>query len=95
MPRGGFAGNRGGQKGRSGRKSKAAEMGLQSLLDKCWTQEDREQCVTSLAHKANAGDIEAIKLLMAYTFGKPKESVGVEGGLTIRLVDDTDDSGSS
>src|SRR5688572_4842344 len=69
--------NRGGKKGRSGRKSKAEEMGLAALLDKCWTPAAREKCVRALATKASKGDLEAVKLLLAYTFGKPRESVDV------------------
>lgn len=73
---------KGGVKGRSGRLSKAQMMGLAALLDKCWTPADREKCLNALASKANQGDMEAIKLLMAYTFGKPvdrKEHTGGDG----------------
>ena len=77
----------GGKKGRSGRKSKAEEMGLVALLDKCWTKKDREDCITKLALTAKdplANDrMDACKLLMSYAFGKPKEQVahvGEDGG---------------
>lgn len=60
-----------GQKGRSGRKTKAAELGLQRLLHKCWGKTDRENAVKKLAELASKGHLEAIKLLMAYTYGKP------------------------
>lgn len=73
----------GGKKGRSGRKSKAEEMGLKALLDKCWTVKDREACIMKLAKTANdplAGDrMDAAKLLMSYAFGKPKESIEHSG----------------
>lgn len=69
---------KGGARGRSGRKSKAEEMGLQALLDKCWTQADREACIRTLARQAksplNDSYMDAVKLLMAYCFGKPKET---------------------
>ena len=73
-----------------GRKSKAEEMGLKRLLDDCWTHDQRRECITTLATMASGGDIEAIKLLMAYTFGKPKESVQMEqtGVLEVRYVSD-------
>ncbi len=78
MPRGGIKGNKGGVKGRSGRKSKAEELGLQALLDKCWTVKDRQTCITKLAKEANnplsSDRMEAVKLLMGYAYGKPKES---------------------
>lgn len=64
-----------GIKGRSGRKSKAEEMQLSALLDACWTPLDREVCIKKLAKLANEGEMEAVKLLMSYTFGKPRESV--------------------
>lgn len=79
---------KGGKKGRSGRPSKAALMGLAALLDKCWTPADREKCISTLAAKANQGDMDAVKLLMAYTFGKPverKEHSGENGG-TIKVT---------
>lgn len=81
---------KGGQKGRSGRKTKAEEMGLTALLDKCWTAADREKCIRSLAKNAASGDMDAIKLLMSYTFGKPRESVDLThtGGIEIVYVND-------
>jgi hypothetical protein len=70
----GIKGNSGGKPGRSGRKSKAVELGLKALLDECWTVTARKQCLKALARKANGGEMEAIKLLFAYTFGKPTET---------------------
>jgi ATP-dependent exoDNAse (exonuclease V) alpha subunit len=75
----GVKGKSGGKRANAGRKSRAEEMGLAALLDKCWTADDREKCIEKLAALANAGDIDAVKLLMAYTFGKPKEQVEVSG----------------
>ena len=73
----------GGQKGRSGRKSKAEEMGLEALLDKCWTVAEREKCIRVLARTANdplSGDrMDAVKLLMGYAFGKPVEKKQISG----------------
>lgn len=52
-------------------------MGLQALLDKCWTLADREKCIRALAKTANSplssDRVDAVKLLMGYTFGKPTE----------------------
>ena len=75
-----------GAKGRSGRKSKAEEMGLVALLNKCWTATDREKCIRSLAANANAGDMDSIKLLLSYTFGKPKETVDMKQSGHIEVV---------
>jgi hypothetical protein len=77
---------RGGPRPNSGRKSKAEEMGLMALLDKCWTVADREACVVALARKAKCGDMEATKLLFNYAFGRPKEHKEVSGSRTIRVI---------
>lgn len=74
---------KGGARPNAGRKSKAEEMELYKLLNKCWTKREREECIKKLAQRATKGDLESIKLLMAYTFGKPTERVehsGKDGG---------------
>ncbi len=74
---------KGGKKGRSGRKPKQHEISVQQLMDKCWKQADREAMVAAWAARASQGDLEAGKLLMAYTFGKPTEHhehTGKDGG---------------
>ena len=67
----------GGARPNSGPKPKAERLGLEALLDKCWTKADREACIRKLAQKAKdplSDDfMDAAKLLMAYTFGKPTE----------------------
>lgn len=73
----------GGPRPNSGRKSKAEEMGLAALLDKCWTKAEREKCIQMLAKKALAGEMEAVKLLMSYTFGTPKATVDLNHGGSI------------
>lgn len=86
--------NSGGKKGRSGRKSKAEELGLQALLDKCWTKAEREECIRSLAATAKdpnaVGRMEAVKLLMGYTFGTPKATVDLNhaGSIEVEYVND-------
>jgi hypothetical protein len=69
----GQRGNSGGKKGRSGRKSKAEELGLVSLLNRGWTPAARERTIKRLSTLAEAGNLEAIKILLAYTYGKPIE----------------------
>lgn len=85
---------KGGRRPGAGRKSKAEELGLRRLLDRCWTGDDRVKCVKALAKKAGGGDMEATKLLFAYAFGKPKESQELKGKLavTVRYVDRPIDS---
>lgn len=75
-----MVGNSGGKPGRSGRKSKAHEMGLAALLDRCWTVEERENCIKTLVSQAKDGNLDATRLLLAYTYGKPKETHQVTGG---------------
>ncbi len=81
----GVKGNSGGKKGRSGRKPKALEMGLQALLDECFTPADRRDLFIKLAEMARNANIEAIKLLLAYTYGKPvdQRESNVSGKLEI------------
>jgi hypothetical protein len=82
--------NHGGKRKGAGRKSKAEEMELQSLLDKCWTKADREACIKKLASKAkdplSTDFMDAAKLLMAYAFGKPKERLEHSGTLETTLI---------
>ena len=75
----GVKGNSGGKKGRSGRKSKAEELGLVATLEKCFTVKAREHCIRRLVDDCQSEVFqerhESRKLLMAYTYGKPKESI--------------------
>lgn len=63
--------------GKSGRKSKAEEMGLQSLLDRAFTEVDREAVIGNLVTIAKGTDLKAAvsasTLLLGYTYGKPTE----------------------
>jgi hypothetical protein len=85
---------KGGQKGRSGRKSKAEEMGLAPLLDAAFPLEARKAVFRNLARIAKGQDdkaaVSAASLLMAYTFGKPTEKhehSGEDGGPIILRVE--------
>lgn len=82
----------GGKKGKSGRPTKAAELGLQRLLDECWTMTQRRECIRTLAKKAQSGDMESTKLLLSYAYGKPVEKKEHSGNpnapMTIRVVYD-------
>ena len=79
-----------GKLGRSGRRSKADQYGLHALLDQYWTKASRQKCIESLTVKAENGDMEATKLLLAYTFGKPRETVEHSGAVEIKIVDESD-----
>jgi hypothetical protein len=81
-----------GVKGKSGRKTKAQELGLIALLDRCFTKAAREACIEKLAEDCDSDEFhirhESRKLLLAYTFGKPHESVQHlgEGGGPIEII---------
>ena len=69
----GQEGNSGGKKGRSGRKPKFDEDELLGLINKAWPRSARVEAFEKLAERARRGDLEALKLLLAYSYGKPKE----------------------
>ena len=82
----GQRGNSGGKKGRSGRKVKAVNLGLQALLNECFTEDDRRDLFIKLAEMARNANLEAIKLLLAYTYGKPIEQKDSTVDGTIEIV---------
>lgn len=67
----------GGVRPNSGRKSKAEELGLQSLLESAFTLEDRQAVFQNLTRIAKGDDskaaVSAAQLLFGYAFGKPTE----------------------
>jgi hypothetical protein len=78
---------KGGKRPGAGRKSKAEEMGLKALLDKCFTPKERETVMRRLVQDASSIEPNvrdaARKLLLAYTFGQPTartELTGIDGG---------------
>lgn len=88
----------GGKKGRSGRKSKAEELGLISLLNEAFGIEDRKAVLQNLARIAKSEDskaaVQAAQLLLGYAYGKPAEKhehSGVNNGPILLKVayDDT------
>lgn len=74
----------GGTRPNSGRKSLKDELGLQKILKECFTLADRQAVIKKLVSKAKSGSIRHAELLLAYTWGKPKQV------LDIGLDDDTD-----
>lgn len=79
MPQAGVKGNRGGQKGRSGRRPKAEELGVKlEVFDKGFSQKDRVEVIKNLVRIAKSGfdakaAVSASSLLFGYVFGKPTE----------------------
>jgi hypothetical protein len=79
----GVKGNSGGPRANAGRKPRVEEAELTKLLNRGWTSAQRLEMIKAWAARAARGDLEAGKLLMAYTFGKPTEKVehtGKDGG---------------
>lgn len=73
-------GNSGGKKGRSGRKTKAEELGLPRLLEQCWTFAQRQDVIAKLHEYALEGGksaVAAAALLLAYAYGKPTEKLQI------------------
>lgn len=81
MPRGGKPGNRGGQKGRSGRKPRTEEAAALSFWDQHWPEADRIAAVKRMHDQAMTGDTRAFSILAAYAWGKPKEQIEHSGSL--------------
>lgn len=87
---------KGGARPGAGRKSKAQELGLVETMDGIGPTESVLKRVYELAVgvdenkdegiTAKAPNIEAQKLWLSYKFGKPKESVTLEAGVTINLT---------
>jgi len=72
-----------GVKGRSGRRPDSQVAHFKELIDKIWTEERREKCLTILIDDSESSDFairnESRKLLYAYTYGKPTEKHQHEG----------------
>lgn len=69
----------GGARPGAGRKTKAEILGLAALIDEAWPVEDQKTVLRKLASDAVADDFQvrhqARQLLLAYKFGKPKDTV--------------------
>lgn len=74
--------NNGGKRSNAGRKSRAEEAGLRQLLDQCWTDDDRRKCIKALVAQTKSEEnfnLDAVKLLLAYAYGKPIDRQEVSG----------------
>lgn len=79
----------GGKRPGAGRKTKAEEMGLAALLNECFSLDERKKLIKALVKAALRSpmiDMDAAKLLLAYTFGKPKETVQHQGEIMATIV---------
>lgn len=87
---------KGGQRAGAGRKSRAEELGLSSLLESAFTWKDRQAVIENLTSIAKGKDLKAAvsaaSLLLGYAFGKPTEKHehgGKDGGpIVVKVVYD-------
>lgn len=68
-----------GVKGRSGRKPAAMKHRLIELLADAWTYSDRVDIIKNLHKQAKAGDVDAAKTLLAYSYGRPSQKHEISG----------------
>jgi len=73
-----MANGHGGKRNGAGRKTKAEILGLAELIDESWPLDEQKKVLAKLANDCISADFhtrhEARKLLLAYKFGKPKET---------------------
>lgn len=74
--------NNGGPRPNAGPKTKAEILGLAALIDSVWSIAAQKRVFKKLADDCQSTEFsvrhEARKLLLAYKFGKPKESLSLE-----------------
>lgn len=81
-----MANGHGGRRPGAGRKPKAHDIELHGLLGDAWPQEKRLaalQKVAEMAESGRADALDAIKLLLAYAYGKPIDRQEISGGIVV------------
>lgn len=71
----------GGKREGSGRKGLADEMGLPMLIEEVIGESGKKELIAKIYSKAQTGSFLHQQLLMHYIFGKPKESINLNGKL--------------
>jgi hypothetical protein len=72
-----------GKPGRSGRKTRAEEWGVQVTLNRYWKARDRKEVIVRLIDLAKSGNLDATKILLAYLWCKPRQQIEHTGSLEI------------
>lgn len=89
---------RGGARPGAGRKSKAEEAGVAELIDSAVTPADWRAIFKTVKKKAARGDTNSARFLAEYRFGKPHQSIALEGGslpVIVKVVYDEEPTPSS
>lgn len=60
---------------KGGRMSRFDEEELDRVMNRGWPRKDRVQVVRTLHARAMAGDVAAAALLLAYSYGKPRQQL--------------------
>jgi len=66
---------RGGRRPGAGRKRAAAMLEIETLISQATTKADWLMIIKKLVTMAKGGDVKAIKLLLEYAYGKPKQMI--------------------
>ena len=80
----------GGKRPGAGRKSKAEEMGLPSLIEDCIGEEGKRALIEKINAQAMAGSYKHQELLMAYIYGKPTDHIDhttAGEAMTVHFID--------
>ena len=81
-----------GQSGNPGGRPSRARKQLNELLDETFTPTKRKRVLKALIERAEQGDHDAITLLMAHTWGKPRQTTEISGidgePIDVRLLSD-------
>lgn len=85
--------NHGGARQGAGRKTKAEELGLPSLIEEVIGESGKKEIIKNLYTKAKSGSFPHTQLLMAYIYGKPVENHKVDEvkEITIKYTDGSND----
>ena len=71
----GVKGKSGGLRQNSGRKSRAEELGLPSLIEEIAGEQGKKEVLQKVLAQAKEGSFAHQQLFLAYAFGKPQDKV--------------------
>jgi hypothetical protein len=77
-----------GKLGRSGRRPQVQQDNIRDLLDKYFKPEARQKVLAKVIEMAEQKNLEAVKLLWSYCYGKAPETINLNGGLAVKVIYD-------